>query len=243
MNHVESNIKVYCSTNYPAFKSLVENRHINKSKVNSIANDICNGSDLLRYYPILVIERDGRLLIIDGQHRYCAAVETRRPVWYIIAEEYNLLQIAKANSNISSWKNTDYLNLYVKSGNVHYSILDKFLQKTKFPISNSLNLLSTGELGGNYGLAGSARKSFQDGKFEANFENRANDFWELIQNFKLFKGHNGRSFIIAVEVLLKEEKMDFSLLVEKFNSSNPAKFKKAGSPEEYLINFKNVYNS
>lgn len=147
MNHVESSVKVYYSKNYKLFTSVNGNRDIIKSKVASIVNDIFNDTDLLRYYPILVIEKDGKLWIIDGQHRFAASIETRSNVWYILAEEFTLLQIAKANANISHWKAGDYLNLYIKTGNKNYIILDAYLKKTKFPFSKALLLLSTGDLG------------------------------------------------------------------------------------------------
>lgn len=240
MNHVESSVKVYYSKNYSLFTSVIGNRNVGKAKVASIVNDIYNDSDLLRYYPILVVEKNGKLLIIDGQHRFAAAIETRSNVWYILAEEFTLLQIAKANANISHWKAADYLNLYIKTENKNYIILNDYLKKTKFPFSKALLLLSTGELGGNSGVGNNFHKKFQEGKFEVNYEGKANMFWEIIEVFKRFPGHNSRSFIVAIDVILKEDILDFKTLVEKFNNSEPEKFKKAGSPEEYITNLKTL---
>lgn len=242
MNHAESSVKVYYSKNYNLFTSINGNRNINKSKVASIVNDIYNDSDLLRYYPILVIEKDGRLYIIDGQHRFAAAIETGSNVWYILAEEFTLLQIAKANANISHWKVGDYLNLYIKTENKNYIILNDYLKKTRFPFSKALLLLSTGELGGNGGAGKNFQKIFQEGKFEVNYEGKANMFWSIIESFKRFPGHNSRSFIVAIDVILKEDKLNFSLLIEKFNNNNPEALKKAGSPEEYIQTLTTIYN-
>jgi len=242
MNHVESSVKVYYTKDYRRFTSVLGNRNVGQAKVNSIVADILHETDLLRYYPILVIEKENKLFIIDGQHRIAASIETGSNVWYIIAEEFTLLQIAKANSNISHWKAADYMNLYVKSGNENYIILNDFLNKTKFPFSTGLLLLATGEvLTG--GIGGNNNKKYQSGKFEVKYEGRANMFWEIIENFKRFPGHNGRSFIIAVDVILKEDKLNFTQLVEKFNNSNPEQFKKAGSPEEYIQSLTTLYNS
>lgn len=68
-------------------------------------------------------------------------------------------------------------------------------------------------------------------------------FWEIIESFKRFPGHNGRSFMVAIDVILMEDKLDFSKLIEKFNNNNPETFKKGGSPEEYITSLTQVYNS
>jgi len=242
MTHTESAIKVYFTKDYSRFTSITGNRKLNRSKVREIVNDILNGTDLLRYCPILVIEKDNKLYMVDGQHRYAAAIEVGSKVWYILAEQFTLLQIAKANSNMEHWKTKDYFNLYMLQDNRNYSILYNYMQKTNFPFSCALLLLSEGILGKNLGLRQNKNSIFKKGEFKVQYEGKADMFWEIIESFKGFTGFNSRSFIIAIEVLLLENNMVFKDLIEKFNNNGPENFKKAGSPEEYITSLTQLYN-
>ena len=243
MTHTESSVKVYFTKNYSLFTNIKSNRKLNNSKVNSIVNDIFNGIDLLRYCPILVTEKGNKLPIHDGQHRFAAAVKARSAIWYILCEDFTVLQIAKANANTEQWKTKDYFNLYILEGNENYKTLHDYMQKTKLPFSCALLLLSEGTLGTNNGLRQNKNSIFKKGKFEVNYKDKANAFWELVECFKKFPGHNSRSFIIAIDIVVSEGKMNFTELVDKFNNNNPEKFKKAGSVEEYLTMLTQLYKS
>ena len=144
MIHTESSIKIYHTNEYGRFRIIQGNRQLNESKINKIRSDIEDGIDFLKYCPIIVVENDGRLDIIDGQHRFYVAKQICSRVWYIIAQATSLYEIAKVNSNTEKWKDRDFINCYVQNGNEHYATLAKFREHTGFPVTICLKLLTKG---------------------------------------------------------------------------------------------------
>jgi len=86
--------------------------------------------NLLRDNPVKVkLEKDGHLYLVDGQGRLFAAKALKVPFYYeqvdssLPAPE----QIKQYNANSTGFKPNDFINLYAKSGNVHYQELQKYL--------------------------------------------------------------------------------------------------------------------
>ncbi len=217
------------------------NRQLNQSKITKIKRDILQGLDVLRFCPILVIEKGDVLEIIDGQHRFWVAKEMKSKVWYIVVEDFTLMDIAKINSNTEKWKTADFINCYVQQENTHYKKLQEFMQETKFPLSVSQRLLNRGHISSDSGLDQSDGDKFKRGKFTVEFEDKARKFLDAVRLFKEFNYWNSRHFLLAIEIVLKNEKCDFIELVEKY-TENPGELKKCDSVKGYLNNLEEIYN-
>lgn len=241
MKHSESSIKIFYTKDYDSFSLINGNRQLNKQKIRRIENDILKGLDVLRYCPILVKEVNNKLEIIDGQHRFAVAKGLKSKVWYIVVEDISLFDIAKINSNTEKWNTNDYINCYAKQKNTNYIELKEFLDKTKYPLSVSLKLLSTGKVGSDAGVANKQAEEFKRGLFKIQFRQQAYRMFEATELFEGFQSRNSRHFIIAIDILIKANKCDLMELVEKYKDGN-IKLQKKDSVKEYLVNLEEIYN-
>ncbi len=178
MQHTESSIKIYHTKEYARFRMITGNRQLNELKIRHIMKDINGGLDVLRYCTILIKEVKGILEIIDGQHRFYFSKKMKGGVWYILAEDMSLMDIAKINSNTEKWKDKDFINCYVQLGNKHYLQLQEFIDTYGFPISVSLTMLSRGYMVGEGGGTRNSRHRFRSGAFEVQELQKATDLAE-----------------------------------------------------------------
>jgi hypothetical protein len=241
IQHKESTVMVYFSTDYGLFKMIAGNRDLNEGKINRIMKDINEGIDVLKYYPIQVKENSGRLEIIDGQHRFFIAKKLGRAVYYIVMkEDRSLFDIAKINSNTEKWKTRDFINCYVNLDNPHYKELDAFMVKYGLSATLSVRLLEEGEVG--YGSGGSlALENFQRGKFEVRFRDEATQLADVCYMFNDFKHARSANFFQAIHKIMKANKIDIWDLVKKFNAYKDD-LQHQGSWKDYVSNLETIYN-
>lgn len=240
MQHTESSIKIYHTKEYGRFKMINGNRQLNEAKIKKIKADIAEGLDVLRYCPILVIEKKGRMEIIDGQHRFWIAKELGCPVWYIMTEKMELIDIAKINSNTEKWKTKDFINCYIQLGNENYIKLQQFMDTYGFSATVSLKMLSTGSPGTECGLQGGA-DDFQRGQFEVHHWEEALRIADEVCKFKAFQYYKDRGFIIAIYRILQSGKITLDDLLAKFEAY-PTMLTKQSGFKDYLFNLENIYN-
>ena len=224
MNHTDSAIKIFYTKEYSLFKMIDGNRQLNAPKIRRIISDINKGIDLLRYCPILVIERNGRLEIIDGQHRFYVARKLGSKVWYIVAEQLSLYDIARMNSNTEKWNAKDFINCYAQLGNKNYEQLRAFVDKYPIPVKG-----------------GSGNKArFEHGTFENKHADYAIKLMDIISAFSFEKKYS-RSFIRAVENVVRAKKISIGELVEKVNKDNSA-LKYLETEKQYLSGMEDIFN-
>lgn len=229
--HVESSVKIFFTKQYDRFVRMKGNRVLNKIKINRIKRDIENGLDVLKYCPVIVSEKDGKLEIIDGQHRYEVAKEMGSHVWYIIADELTLLEIAKVNSNTEKWKNKDYIHCYASQGNEHYQQLSDFMEKYGFPLSVSLALLTKGAILTDGG--GDLKKVFQAGTFTVADLPTAINIAETVMRFEGFEAAKSRTFVVAICKVIESGQCPIDEVIEAY-IDNKAKLEPQSSWKEYL---------
>lgn len=238
MQHTESSIRVYFSKEYSQFKMLVGNRELNATKIKKIINDIENGTDVLRYCPIMVSEKNGKLEIIDGQHRFWVSKKIKSPVWYIIAQDMSLYDIAKMNSNTEKWKAKDFVNCYVQLGNKNYSKLQELMDKYSVPISTMIVMLQRGAI--TDGSGGGIKKGFERGEFEVKHEKFTVDMLETCNRIDS-PNRFSRHFIMAIDKIIQAGKVSIDEVISKINAA-PEALEPQGSYKGYLTNMENIYN-
>lgn len=238
IKHTESSIRVYFSKEYSQFKMLVGNRELNASKIKKIINDIDNGTDVLRYCPIMVAEKNGKLEIIDGQHRFFVCKKIKSPVWYILAQDMNLYDIAKMNSNTEKWKSKDFVNCYVQLGNKNYKKLQEILDEYPISITVIINMLQKGSI--NDGGGGSTKKSFERGEFEIKHLDYTTS---ILQKSRLVRHPNrySRHFLMALDKIIQAGKVKVDDVISKINSA-PEALDGQSSYKAYLTAMENIYN-
>lgn len=199
MNHVEASLTINFTSEYARFRMINGNRQLNERKINKIIKEISGGNDMLRYYPIQVKENDGRLDILDGQHRFWICKKLKRPVFYIlVSEEKTMPEIAKINNNVEKWKNDDYINCYVQHGIEDYIIIREFLETYKVSLTIGLQMLNLGHPGNDTGSNSNLNEDFRNGYFKVNHLEKAKAICENSLLFSTFSHCLSRSFVIAI---------------------------------------------
>lgn len=243
MKHIESSVKVYSTTEYALFNFILGNRPLDEPRIKRITNEILDGNDLLRYYPINVYERSGRLDVKDGQHRFYISRKLRRPVYYILMEENkSMSDIARVNSNVGKWKQDDYINCYVQAGNDHYIKLEAFIETYQFSLGVCLLMLNTGTPGGDSGTYSAIlNESFRGGTFEVTSIKEAVDLAENCKLFSDFAYWRSRSFVVAIDKIVKSELYPLKDLLADFKK-RPEMLTQQANYKSYLTTMEVMVN-
>jgi hypothetical protein len=242
MEHTVSKVKVYESSEYSRFSIIDANRDINQKKVDKILADIKNGTDVLKYCPIYVYERQGKLEINDGQHRFWVSKTLKRPVYYIVMEHtLHIAEMAAVNSNSSGWATKDFLKAYNVMDNPHYKKLHDFMDRYTLSPTLSIKLLTMGHAGSSPGGLDNM-DNFKRGKFEIKFWDEAVELAEIGEKFTGFKGWKSQAFFIALEKIKKAGRVKMQDLAAKV-SKNIDKLTLQEGWKQYIETLESIYNS
>jgi ParB-like chromosome segregation protein Spo0J len=230
-------MNIFKETNYRLFKSINGNRDVSAKKVKKIIESYKSGINLFPFCPVLV---NNQFLIIDGQHRIVACKELGLPVFYIIVPELTLQQIARINSSTDKWKNSDFLNCYIKIGNENYKILNLFKEKFKISISLASTLLMNGSVSDG---GGKAMEDFREGKFIVQHQEKAEKLLRKCYDYEELSPEycHDRSFIIAIEKLLTSELYNHTEVVDKLKR-NGSKIEKKSNYKQYIYHLEELFN-
>lgn len=233
-NFNKASVDVLFTNDYGYFKFLKGNRDLNNGKIKRITESVSNGLNLFRYCPIL-INKDG--YVIDGQHRFVVCKQMKLPVFYIIVPDFTLRQIAEMNQNASKWKDRDFMNCYIDTGNENYKVLADFIETYGINIGIAVSLLSEGKVKGVRMI-----DVMRDGLFKATHLKHAKHFMGKAISLKDYcESYLSRNFLQAVEVLV--ESKDFSLeeFIDKLNTHG-LRIDNRQSYKEYLTHIEDLFN-
>jgi len=231
-----STTPIYFTKDYKLFKFITGNRNINERKVKKIINDIDDGLNMLKYCPIVVTKE---MKIIDGQHRFHVCKILKHPVFYVIAEEISLKQIANINSRTERWKPIDFVNCYMANGNTQYAIIKRFVDEYQLPVSCALMVLTNGITGNAYSLR--QIKEFENGEFKVVNEAGAEKLVKYSMRFDDFPGRTTGTFLKALNYLFRAKLFNEEILIKKFLDNKEA-LTIQGSHKGYLIKLEEIYN-
>ncbi|MEK6829851.1 MAG: ParB N-terminal domain-containing protein [Nanoarchaeota archaeon] len=111
---VQSDVIIWRTEDYGVFKLNEFNRdpsHYKKIK------EAIKKNDQAKYMPILV---DKNMNIVDGQNRYLACKELKKPIYFIVSKEIHINDAPDINSAAKNWSMTDYVRHYAKRGREPY---------------------------------------------------------------------------------------------------------------------------
>lgn len=215
------------------------NRSLNKPKIKRIKDEIAAGTNLLKYCPIIVVEKDGKLKVVDGQHRLEVAKQIKSNVWYVISDELTLYQIAKMNSNTEKWKGTDFINCYAAHGNPSYVKLKEFVNVYRCPLNVALQLLSKGTKIDNAGSKD--MELFRQGRYMVKREEEAIMVMQKLSEFSSFHGHMTGAFIIAICRIMVSGKISLDEVLKAY-MGNQDKLTLNKTWKDYLANLETIVN-
>lgn len=223
---------VLMTEDYSLFSNLDGNRNINQSNLKALKRSMEN--ELLQI-PIIVNEN---LQIIDGQHRFHACKELKKPIYYIIVKGYGLSQVHKLNAISRKWSFDDYLDGYANLGYEDYIKARKFKRKYGFGHSETMALLQ----GYNCLAGGDDRKRFFNGNFKIKSLPDAERKAEQIRMLKPFyNGYLRRTFIGAMLKLFSIEEFEFNVLLQKLKYQS-TKLVDCTTVNQYLLVMEDIYN-
>lgn len=233
---------------YAMFRTLAGNRTVSRLHVRRLI-DSFQESYLIS--PIIV---NDKYEIIDGQHRFEAAKETGKPVYYIVAPEYGLKEVQMLNENMKNWVKLDYLNAYCDLKYPEYLKLRNFMRKyTDFGIATSLiiltNDLNDGRRSKHNSLKSETNKSgsyiirtFEEGDLEIPDYNLAVENTEKILMVKpYYDGFNRRAFVAAMIMIFKKEHYNHNQLIGRLKS-NPTALQHCVNITQYKSLIEEIYN-
>lgn len=238
MKHTESSKStIYFSVNLSDFKFIQGNRDFKESKIKKLVTSYRRGLNMFPYCPIIV---DSDMRVIDGQHRFMACKELKIPVYYVVAEEVTIRQIADLNNASDKWKNSDFLNCYCDMKMPDYVKLREFMDSSKLPLSTVVLLLNRGREF-SYG-GGSAMPSFRDGDFKCDHADYANEVMEIYGDISAKNEVAMKSMTVsAIVTLINGGKYDHKHMMDRFDKSK-ATIPRCGNVKEYLLRIEEVYN-
>lgn len=229
MKHVNS---VLMTEDYSIFSTLDGNRNINVPNLKALKRSI--EKEHLQI-PIIVNED---LQIIDGQHRFNACKELKKPIYYIIVKGYGLSQVHKLNAISRKWSFDDYLDGYANMGKEDYVKARIFKQKYGLGAVETMSLL----LGYNCLAGGGDRERFFNGNFKIKSLHDAEAKAEQIMMIRpYYNGYLRKSFIAAMLKLFSLDNFDFNVFMKKLKYQS-TKLVDCTTSNQYLLVIEDIYN-
>jgi hypothetical protein len=188
-------------------------------------------------FPVLCRRENGRLIVLDGQHRLTIAKELGLPVSYTVdCERDTPIEVHQINNTQKCWEPRDYVEVHAAAGKQDYKDILEFADRHGMPVAISAAIL------GDHGGGNNIRRSIADGSFKVrsrgSADRVANLFRELTKISRVVKSH---LLIGALFAICQVEGMDDQRIIRGANRS-PESLVKYGSKEAYLTMLEDLYN-
>ncbi|MEM1339800.1 MAG: ParB/RepB/Spo0J family partition protein [Bacteroidota bacterium] len=231
-------MEILSTTDYDQFDFIPGNRGILPGKVERLKAHVKKGLNLFPYCPIVVNEFNGKLLIIDGQHRFTACYEMDVPVYYVIAPEIKIQDIARMNSATDKWTYENFLQCYRKLSFKDYDMLASFRTEYKLSYNIAIALLMLGHP--------NARREhiekFRDGTFIVNYEHSAVDLMKTVDRlFSEYVFNRDRNLIHAVHKLMQIGKWNIDTMEKKIQAHKNMMDEQT-TAKNYMYLLEQIYN-
>jgi hypothetical protein len=223
--------QIYQTADYSIFEANFMNRDINVAHVNNLYKDMLVNGWLKGSY--IIVNLNGKL--ISGHHRLLAATKAKVPVSYVIEDiaDDDVSSVCKITRN---WNIIDHLRHFVKLGNPHYVVLDRFMKN--FPTLRPTEAMM---LVKNSGTA-QARFQFEQGSFETKSMDIAYQWGHNIMSLRpYFDGYCKSIFVRALIRVLQNPQFNFDEFLHKVKL-RPSMIHMCGTVEQYLEMIEEIYN-
>ena len=198
-NIVAEEVVVYKTKDYDRFSLDDSNRELNVNRVAKIAYYM-EADEWMKYYPIVVGED---YVIHDGQHRWSAARMAEATIYYIIAPDYSISDVAITNIFTKQWTGLDYLNFWIQQGNDNYKELQEFIEfYPSISLASAMFVCSDNVQHGMWNV-------FREGLWKFGDREIAKEIGEVTDLIALYMrtGIN-QAYIRAIRVMVRHERYD-----------------------------------
>lgn len=179
--------QTYVTTDYDKFKFLDTNRFIDKKNLSKLMRSI---DEQQLHIDIIVNEN---FEIIDGQHRFLACKELKKPIFYKIEEGYTIEEVIRANTAMATWTKKDFLDSFAKEGLEEYIKFANLVHAYSITVHDLLDMFSHVQ-GVNRNVL---NNRFENGLFVCNGYEYINEFLDALEDFSEFTFYKESRFIRA----------------------------------------------
>lgn len=120
--------QIQVSMQYSRFKSHPLQRNLEIKNLQRLRESV-EQRDMLNENPIHVtpsLDPSCDYWVFDGNHRFQICCEKQLPVYFIVRQDFDPLDMVANNFNLSKWGVPQFMEFYIKLGNVEYEKFKKF---------------------------------------------------------------------------------------------------------------------
>ena len=214
---------------YEKFRFIRGNRKLNERHLKNLMRSF---QEHYLNIPIIVNEK---MEIIDGQHRFTAAMELGLPISYTKIKGMDISDVHRLNSNNKNWGYRDYAKGYADLGYRDYVIFNDFIKKYEFGCFESIIMLAN--------VRNSSQiRIFREGRFKVKSLDYAIMVAEQIISLKdYFVFYKGRSFVLSIIYLSNNPLFSFDYFYHQLGRQSN-KLKKQSTRQDYIEVIEKIYN-
>lgn len=228
---------VYMTYNYDLFKTIDGNRTINQLHADRIASSM---DEKQLVTPIIVNEN---FEVIDGQHRFTACKEKKKPLYYIICKGYGLADVHRLNEKSHNWDLKDFLEGYSTFARKDprfqdYVILKQFIEENK--ISPKMGIyLTKGEMNEQ-----DATTEFKNGYYKARELDLAQIYLNQLEDFSVHfpEKYKTNTFMKAFRTFSNSRKYNHDNMVKKLEHTGGS-LQNRSTISQYIELLSDIYNT
>lgn len=228
-------MKLEKTADHSKFVTNDEQRPIKEKHVKKLASAM-QSMGFLPSKPIQCYRKNGKLVMVDGHHRFAAAKSLGIPVFYVVEDEQCQESMAAENSLVSKWGGEDFVRLFAMRGFKDYMELMAYKQKG-IPINMAASMLIDNAAGSN-----NAQRCIHDGTFKIKTRNQINAVLSFLEEFgEINPAIKSRSFIAAISNIVLCEDVSLETMRIRIRE-NPTMISKASTQQAMLAQLETVYN-
>jgi hypothetical protein len=238
---IERNNRVKIATilqtqDYNKFCKSRVNRSINESALKKMEASMKKHGWLIAY-PMHVVMRKGKLVIIDGQHRFTIASKLGIPAIYVLCEDSDLFELTEINVAQKPWNHVDFAKSYHNQGNVNYTKLIDFSERFDLPLGISAKLLMDIQ-----GGRGTGTHEIREGRFKVTNQDNAEIIAGIVNRLKpLVSWASNSSFVAALMRSCSVNGFDPARFIQRCEQ-NPGLLILQATLESFLELIEKIYN-
>jgi len=225
---------IQSTTNYSRFEISDFNRDV--TKISNLEVSM-RRQGWIDAYPMHVMKNgSGTLKIKAGHHRFVVAKKLGIPVKFVVCDDTATIHELEKATN--PWTPKDYLESFIRIGNVNYVAIKEYMEATGIPLGVSISLLS-GE------SANSSNKvnAFKDGRYKLGDMVHANDVKDVVLHAREcgIKFASNNAFVRAISKVLRVDELSIDRLKQKI-SVHRAKLENKATLSEHVSELEKIYN-
>lgn len=237
MNSKATPPKLHKTRDYRQFSLAKENRPIDVLKFkpqHSRLKASMSKHGFLPAFPLMVRNVGGRLVIIDGQHRFTFAREFGLEVFYVIVDQE--VSISEINQAQAGWTPRDYAASFAAQGKADYRTGIAFCEQYGIPIGTGFGMLA-GTI-----TFGNVQARFSDGTYRITSADLANRVASIYKQLcEIRKGSKNVYLLNALWACCHVPYFDESRILGTAEK-RPDMVHKAGTLDGYLSMLEEIYN-